>query len=209
MSARDPGHGEVLNDAIEAALDAVYISLPARVVAYDAVTQTADVQPIPKVRHLDEDGAVVIGPLPVLPGRPVIFPGGGGFTVTFPITVGDTVLVQFSAASLDKWVASQAEGPLDPESHARHSLADAVVIPGLRNRANARANPPSSTIVIGKEGEVRHPAALGDAVASYLSSVKSWADTVRTEINTLAGSPVILPLASPPDVTSSTVEVTE
>jgi hypothetical protein len=141
----------VINEAIDSSLDSLYISLPGRVVRYDSATQQVDVQPIPKVRHVDENGTPVVQQLPVVPSVPVVFPGGGGFAVTFPITVGDTVLLVFSGVSIDKWLQSGSDAPVDPETYARHALADAVAIPGLRNFARPRPAPVANAVAIGAE----------------------------------------------------------
>jgi hypothetical protein len=208
---RNPTLAEVVNEAIDGALDGIYVSLPGRVVRYDASTQQADVQPIPKVRHTDETGAAVVGPLPVVPSVPVQFPGGGGFSCTFPIEVGDTVLLVFSGASMDKWLAgSSADTPLDPETHARHALADAVAIPGVRSfrRARPAGAMPSDHVRLGTEAGTAQGVALSTPLATYLGQIHTWAGLVQTALNS-AGFPVSPPLASPPTVASATVKVTE
>jgi len=210
--SREPTRAEVTNAAIEHALEGLRKCTPARVTAYDSTRQTVDAQPLIKERHYDENGQAVVEAVPVVCAVPVVFPGGAGFTVTFPIEVGDTVLLVFSDVSLDKWSVSAGAGPVDPESYARHSLSDAVAIPGLRNFRNARASAPTSTLRIGADGGTPHAAALGDVLQSFLTSLRTLFNAhVHTGVTTGPGSsgPPATPMSAVPTVTSATVEVTE
>ena len=64
-------------------------------------------------------------------GVPVVFPMGAFGGVTFPVQVGDTVLLVCSSSSLDAWLAGNG-GEVDPQDDRRHDLSDAIAIPGLR-----------------------------------------------------------------------------
>src|SRR6266702_894931 len=101
---RTPTLGEVIRDGIGSALESVHTAIPASVTKYDAATQKADVQPLVKMAYEDEDGNRQAVNLPVVTSCPVQFPGGAGLTIVFPIAVGDTGLLVFSEASLDKWL---------------------------------------------------------------------------------------------------------
>lgn len=210
---RNPTTAEIINDAIDGALAGIYMHLPARVVRYDASTQLCDAQPINKVRYQDEDGNAVVEALPVITSVPVIFPGGGAFTVTFPIEVGDTVLLEFSGVSLDKWLQTIASGAIDPGNHGRHSIADAVATPGLRNARKARKNMPTNHVRIGRDGADAQGVALGEALDEYINGVTPSPDSDPTclrgfiaAVATFAGVPAP---SSPDELVSSTVKVTE
>ncbi len=125
-----PNLTEVLRSAITAALGRVRVSMPGRIESYDHATQKADVQPLIQDGYLDESGARVAESLPVVPAVPVMFPGTGGFSDTWPLERGDTVLLVWSSSSLDKWLATG--GLVDPRDDRRHALPDAVAYPGLR-----------------------------------------------------------------------------
>lgn len=219
--SRNPSLAEVVNLATETALETLYVSLPGRVTRYDAATQEADVQPIPRVRYTAESGEAVVEDLPVVPSVPVIFPGGGGFTVTFPISVGDTVLLVFSGASMDKWLTANTDDSLDPETHARHSLADAVAIPGLKNFRRPRSSAPTDHVRIGIDGADSQGVGLGDALDEYVngstpspltdtSCLRGFLAAVAVVVNGV--SPGTVP-ASGPDapgaLSSATVKVTD
>jgi hypothetical protein len=205
--SRNPSLAEVVNLATETALEGIYISLPGRVTRYNAATQEVDVQPIPRVRYTAESGEAIVEDLPVVPSAPVIFPGGGGFTVTFPISVGDTVLLVFSGVSLDKWLHANTDDSLDPETHARHSFADAVAIPGLKNFRRPRTSAPTDHVRIGTDGATAQGVGLGENADAWAATVKSWAAKVELALDGL-GAVITPPLASPPDLSSSTVKVT-
>jgi len=213
--SRSPELSEVLNTLLEGALDELHVSLPGKVTRYDGSKQQADVQPLVKVWHEEEDGTRVARALPVVTGVPVVFPGGGGFVVQFPISVGDTVLLVFSAVSLDKWLAGGG-GPVDPEGGGAHSLADAVAMPGLRSFKDARKQAPSGHVLIGKDGDPSEKAALGETIKAHFEALKTWleAHTHTVPIVGPAGTtptttPVVLPSPTVPETGSGTVKVTK
>jgi len=212
VSTRNPGLDDVINEALEEALSELYVALPGVVQAYDPAAQKASVQPVARVAHRDEDGKRVVQALPVVNGVPVVFPGGGGFSVTFPIQAGDTVLLIFSGASLDKWKAGAGGtgggGTIDPDFYSRHPIGDAIAIPGLRNFAAARATAPTDHVFVGEDGADGHGAAMGDRVKDYFDSIHAWAAQVQTALNGL-GAPITPPLTAVPEVESSTVKVSE
>jgi hypothetical protein len=141
---------KVLDAAVHAAMAGLRTMLPGKVVRYDAALQQADVQPLIKDWFLDEGEERVVEDLPVVPNVPVVFPGAGGFRVTFPVAVGDTVALLFSCSSLDRWL-DQGGGPVDPGIYHRHALMDAVAIPGLRDFAHPLGSAPIDRMTIGKD----------------------------------------------------------
>jgi hypothetical protein len=117
--------------------------------SYDSATQKISAQPLIKRGYTDETGERIAERLPIITGVPVVFPGGGGYRVTFPIAKGDTVLLIFSEASLDKWLAHG--GDVDPNDDRRHTLSDAIAIPGLRDFAHALDSAPTDCATIGSD----------------------------------------------------------
>lgn len=180
MSDRSPTLAEVIRAGITFELEGVNTSVPGVVTRYDAATQEADVQPLVKAAYLDEAGARVSVALPVIPSCPVYFPGARGMALVFGIEPGDTGLLVFSQASLDKWLARG--GLVDPGLDHRHNLSDAVFFAGLRpfsaalegapSDARVMLGQPSGTRVEVVEGQVR----LGGD--SGLAAVARVGDTV-------------------------------
>ena len=67
--------------------------------------------------------------LPICQDCPVVFPGGGGFVLTFPIAVGDEGLLVFAARCIDAWW--QNGGSSNPQAELRmHDLSDGFFLPG-------------------------------------------------------------------------------
>lgn len=210
--SRTPDLAEIVNGAIAAAFDGLEVSAPGRVVAYDAATQRADVQPLIKRRHYDELGNLVSEQLPVIPSVPVAFQGGGGMSVTFPIQVGDPVFLVFAGGSMDKWAEASADQAVDPDWYARHSLADAVAIPGLRNARNARPSPPADHVRIGTDSGSAQGAGLGEATDVYVRGVTGTPATDPTclhgFITAVATALSLTPPSAPSVLKSATVKVT-
>ena len=140
--SRTPTQAEVILAAVRSGLAEVHTAIPAEVRRYDAAKRLCDAAPLIRSSYTDETGAIVVEALPVVPNVPIVFPGGGGFSLTFPIEVGDVVLLVFSEASLDKWLSQG--GTVDPLDERRHALADAIAIPGLRPFAGKKAATPAN-----------------------------------------------------------------
>jgi hypothetical protein len=69
---------------------------------------------------------------------PVIFPRGGGVTLTFPIKAGDECLLIFADRCIDFWWQSgSVQEPVDPR---QHDLSDAFAIVGPQSGATKISN---------------------------------------------------------------------
>lgn len=70
---------------------------------------------------------------PLILDAPVVFPRGGGCTLTFPVKEGDECLVIFADRCIDFWWQS---GNVQNGSRGRmHDYSDAFVIPGPQSQA--------------------------------------------------------------------------
>lgn len=132
----------VINDAIRYQLGEVNTAIPARILKYDPTKQEAEVQPLIKKRY--KNGNVV--DRAVITGVPVVFPAAGGGIISFPITVGDTVLLIFSQRSIDRWVRGNG-GPIDPADNRKHDISDAIAIPGLFALNSALQSDPNNVVI--------------------------------------------------------------
>ena len=72
---------------------------------------------------------------------PVVYPGSGGWSFTFPIAQGDTGLLVFSQRDADKWFAEGVTAK--PPTRRMHDFSDAIFIPGLRIDEDAPSIPDS------------------------------------------------------------------
>lgn len=72
---------------------------------------------------------------PVIVAAPAIFVGGGGYALTFPVDEGDECLVLFNDRNIDNWFAGSSNSA--PATQELHAFGDALIIVGLRSKANA------------------------------------------------------------------------
>jgi hypothetical protein len=151
VPSRTPTLAEVIRTALDARLAEVHVSLPARVERYDEVKQLVDVKPLLREAVFDADGVESHVSLPVITNVPVVFPGAGGFRLTFPVAAGDTVLLVFAERSLDQWLSSGG-GEADPVDLRQHALSDAVAMPGLHTFTKPWTGASTSALTLGKDG---------------------------------------------------------
>lgn len=171
MSATSPTLAEVIRAAIQAHDADLHVSIPAEVVRADLARGQVDVRPLVKEVLAAGDGARVAFSVPVIADVPIVWPGAGGYRLTFPVVAGDTVLLVFSDRSLDAWLTRGGE--VDPGDDRRHALSDAVAIPGLRSFKTPWAGAAADGVTLGKDTGPWQPAALGQAVRDELDAL--WA----------------------------------
>jgi hypothetical protein len=124
-----PNLARIMGASLDARLAELEVCRPGRVESYSALTGRATVKPLILKPYRDEEGERQVADLPPITDVPVVFPGSGGARIKFPISVGDTVLLLFSSASLDRWLATGRNE--DPVDERMHTLTDAIAIPGL------------------------------------------------------------------------------
>ncbi len=131
---------QLLNDAEEAmrvVLDGrqsgIWTATPGIIQSVDTTKWTCSVQPAIKGSVEDENGAVQSVNLPLLINVPIVFPGGGGYVMTFPLAAGDEVLVIFASRCIDAWWQSGGSDN-EPMEARMHDLSDGFAIPGPRSQ---------------------------------------------------------------------------
>lgn len=125
-------------DAVRAEMGSNAVQIPGIVVSYDRATQTAKVRPWVMARQHDPDTDELTPlVLPIQANVPVMFPSGGGCSITFDLSVGDPVILQMCDRSIDEWKAQQGSPPVAPVNTRRFDLSDAVAYPGTRPIADA------------------------------------------------------------------------
>ncbi|MEQ5055461.1 Gp138 family membrane-puncturing spike protein [Klebsiella michiganensis] len=117
----------------QAIMSAMRVSIPGIIQSFDTDAVTAVVQPAIKGSEQDESGAEVSVNLPLLVDVPVVFPRGGGCTLTFPVKEGDECLVIFADRCIDFWW--QSGGIQEPVDGRMHDLSDAFCIVGPQSQA--------------------------------------------------------------------------
>lgn len=100
---RAPDLLTTIRDAINAALSGLWVSIPCIVENSDPEAVTVTAQPTIQLQVGQPDGSIILVDLPLLQDVPVMFPRGGGCTMTFPIKPGDECLVVFASRCIDGW----------------------------------------------------------------------------------------------------------
>ena len=114
-------------------MSALRVSMPGIVQSFDPDAVTVVVQPAIKGYEPDSNGINQSTTLPLLVDVPVVFPRGGGCTLTFPVKAGDECLVIFADRCIDFWW--QNGGVQEPVDDRMHDLSDAFCIVGPQSRA--------------------------------------------------------------------------
>lgn len=137
---------EMLIAAMQGAQTDIWTALPGIVQSFDNVEMTCVVQPAIRFRITapalntytsptrvnDPSGQFAWDKMPLLLDCPVVFPGGGGMTLTFPVKAGDEVLVVFASRCIDAW---WQQGGIQNQAAVRmHDLSDGFVIPQVRSQ---------------------------------------------------------------------------
>jgi len=123
---------EALRLALRAERATIWTTLPGVVVSFDPDAVTAVVQPTIQGVVTKSDGSAGGVNLPQLLDVPVVFPRGGGVTLTFPVAAGDECLVHFSARCIDGWW--QSGGVQLPMDTRMHDLSDAFCVVGPQSQ---------------------------------------------------------------------------
>lgn len=139
MSSQTPDLYEVIEEIHKHLVGCVFWAMPGIVTEYDATMQRVKVQPGVQLPFQDEEGNRLFDTLPIV-GAPVVFPGSGGASITYPISVGDTGLLIVSTLDMSRWMATGVVNR--PGTFARGHLSDCVFLPGLRPRTKRIKPPP-------------------------------------------------------------------
>ena len=144
-----------IRDGVNNRLKDLHTAMPGTIISFDPETQLAEVQPgIRRVfKTLEDDNRITMTPtdLPLLINVPVIYPRGGGFSITFPVAQGDECLIMFCERAIDTWYRDG--GVATPNAKRFHDLSDAVVIVGLSSSQNKIVNYASADMEIRSDDE--------------------------------------------------------
>lgn len=124
---------ETFKSERETTKNQIRVALPGIIQSFDPDAVTAVVQPAIRSVETDNDGNRITKNYPLLVDVPVVFPRGGGCTLTFPVKAGDECLVIFADRCIDFWC--QNGGVQEPVDDRMHDLSDAFCIVGPQSQA--------------------------------------------------------------------------
>jgi len=124
---------DTIESWIHGITDNIHTALPGKIISYDP--QAGQVNAQPAGNYKIPDGRLL--PYPIINNVPVIFPTGinGAAGVTFPLQAGDGCLLIFAEGQLDDFLRGG-----DSDNERRHSLNDAICIPGMYRDGGPRAS---------------------------------------------------------------------
>lgn len=125
---------ETLRAAMDDFSANLWTATPGIVVSFNAAAMTVRVQPSVQGRLRSKSGEISYVQIPPIDDVPVIFPSGGGFSLTFPIAPGDECLVVFANNCIDGWW--QSGGVQLPAEIRLHDISDGFAFVGPRSQPN-------------------------------------------------------------------------
>lgn len=182
-----PSWAALMRRAADERVGQMHTAIPGRVIKYDAATQKAWVQPVVKGTSPVDGSSVKI---PQLPSMPVVFPQGGGFSITWPLKPGDTVLVIFSEQAMAQWLIS-GNDDAEPEHPWRFEMTDGIVLAGMRPFVGPLTSTSETEMKIGLEDESAQividetGVRLGSGTASDFVALSSLVDSELNKISVL------------------------
>jgi len=170
---------DVLRLFMDTRLEQVHTSMPGKIDTFDADIRLAKVIPMIKMKNAKS----VDIPLPAIDNVPVIFPTASAFSLTWPLKAGDGCLLLFSELGIGNYLNSNGKNVVCADDNVRHSLTDAVCVPGVYP---SRGIPSSTaTMSIDAQGlfEIKNQMEnLGILINDLLIQIKDI-DTVGTSTN--------------------------
>lgn len=198
--------GEAIKAICRAHIAGIRTQIPGKVVRYDDTTQRADVEVSVRDFYFTEEdpGVPQYEDMPILQNVPVRWPRAGDWFLSFPLSPGDRVWIEFAERSLSEWKANgDTASPRDLARHAEWATCSVGGYPEDEPLASGDAAARSAGVVIGKAGtnfqirigttEIKIGAAASDFVA-LKSLVETELNKIKTALSTAAapsgGGPV-------------------
>ena len=119
-------------DLITAARMDLHTAMPGIIQSFDAARMTCTLQPAIRGAIVAPNGRAEAADLPLLVDCPVVFPGGGGYILTYPLKAGDEALIVIAERCIDAWW--QSGGVQAAAEYRLQDLSDGFVIPGPRSQ---------------------------------------------------------------------------
>lgn len=122
--------GDLIDISVDYELGFRRTITPGVITAFDATKQTATVQPVIRTSEQIDEEFINTLPAPVA-NAPIMYPSGGGFAITWPLSKGDRVVLVVCDRSIEEWSA-EGNSDITPQDPRQNDLTDALVYPGTR-----------------------------------------------------------------------------
>lgn len=148
----------VIRAAIDQAMKECHVGMPAKVTAFNANKRTCNVQPLLTRVSVDESGANGAEEkeesYPQICNVPVMYPGGNGIHMRWPLKVGDVVYLSFADRAIETWKSASEGTEVDPTENRAHDLKDAVAFAVLRPPSSAHPEVRNAFVIGSEDGTV-------------------------------------------------------
>ena len=130
-----------VSDYMEQILDAytrekMNVGIPAKILSVTDFGDRQTVDVVPVISRLFDTGDVLSFKENTIYGVPVIFPGGGGGLLSFPLKPGNTVWLSFCDRNMENWLLSEGSEEVIPEDSRSYNMSDAVCWPTIHTIVN-------------------------------------------------------------------------
>ena len=171
-----PSLQSLLDDHKREVMKAINCARIGVIQSFDATKQTVTVQIAQQqVTSISPQGVRTIQEYPLLLVVPVVFPAGGGFTLTFPVAQGDECVVVFNDRELDNWLSTGAGST--PTTGRLHDLSDGLAIVGIRSNPRALVGVSTSAVQL-RSDTYTGVAGAGELIEVSAGKVKLIADEI-------------------------------
>lgn len=167
---------------LDAARGGISVACTAEVLSFDRTRSEARVRPLVSALRASDDGDEQVD-APTIDGVPVVFPGGGGFAITFDVEAGDLGTLIIRDRSHDEVDAGDTSYPVQAASRRRFDLADAVFLPGFvapgDGRPSNQAAADALVMRLPSGAELRIGSATASKALALAEKVDARVDTLQ------------------------------
>lgn len=133
LNAQIGGEQQMFDAMLQKTRASLRVAMPGIIQSFNAENVTAVVQLAIEGVNQDSNDQLTSLSLPLLVDVPIVFPRGGGCTLTFPVAPDDECLVIFADRCIDFWW--QSGGIQKAVSERMHDLSDAFALVGPQSQA--------------------------------------------------------------------------
>lgn len=201
---------DALRRVFESRIADIETAVPGYVVSYDATTRTADVQIATRNPIDTVDGSTVNEERELIPSVPVMFPGGGGVRVTWPIDPGCAGLLVTLKYSAQAWRQGSGAESSDARDLRKHHVSNSVFFPGwLPDATTVTGSTQPAYCIEADEVRLADPLAVDFAtndtlIQAQLDGISIMLNAMAAKFNAAAGPMTSAPGSITPWVKGTT-----